>query len=285
MGQKCLSRLVTSCWIEDWKVSTLVPIYKGKGSVIECGSYQGVKLLEQGMKVSERVVERRMREIIEIDKRQFGFMPGRGTTDAIFGARRMQEGYVGRKKNLFMGFVDLEKAFDWVPKRVIEWAVKRRGVPELLVRAVMKMYEGAETKVRCRNTLSDSFPVHVGVHQGLVLSPLLFAIIIDVLSEDCRKDGLWNLLYADDLVLMGETIEELEELFLAWKVAFEGKGLEVNIAKTKVMQASGGKGVTVEAKEDPCGVCGKRVKENSMEYTRCRRLVHARCAKVKKVNQ
>ena len=270
---------------EDWKVSTLVPIYKGKGSVLECGSYRGVKLLEQGMKVIERVFERRMREIVEIDKRQFGFMPGRGTTDAIFGARRMQEVYVGRKKNLFMCFVDLEKAFDRVPRRVIEWAMRRRGVPELLVRAVMKMYEGAETKVRCGNTLSDSFPVHVGVHQGSVLSPLLFAVVIDVLSEDCRKDGLWNLLYADDLVLMCETIEELEELVLAWKVAFEGKGLKVNMAKTKVMQASGGKGVTVEAKEDPCGVCGKRVKENLMECTRCRRWVRARCAKVKKVNQ
>ena len=96
---------------EDWKVSILVPIYKGKGSVLECGPYRGVKLLEQGMKVVERVLEHRIREIVPIDKRQFGFMPGKGTTDAIFGARRMQEYYIGRKKNLFMCFVDFEKAF------------------------------------------------------------------------------------------------------------------------------------------------------------------------------
>ena len=269
---------------EDWKVSTLVPIYKGKGSMLECGSYRGVKLLEQGMKVVERVLERRIREIVHIDKRQFGFMPGKGTTDTIFGARRMQEYYIGKKKNLFMCFVDLEKAFDRVLRKVIEWVMRRRGVPEVLVKAVMKMYEGAKTKVRCGNTLSESFPVEVGVHQGSVLSPLLFAIVIDVLSEECKRDVLWNLLCADDLVLMAETMKELEELSVGWKQAFEGKGLKVNMTKTKVLQASGGKGVTVEVKEDPCGVYGKRVKQNSMECTRCKRWVHTRCAKVKKVS-
>ena len=175
---------------EDWKVSTLVPIYKGKGSVLECGSYRGVKLLEQGMKVVERVLERRIREIVHIDKRQFGFMPGKGTIGAIFGARRLKEYYIGRKKNLFMCFVDLEKAFDQVPRKVSEWAMRRHGVPEVLVKAVMKMYEGAKTKVRCGNTLSESFPVEVDVHQGSVLSPLLFAIVIDVLWEECKRDIL-----------------------------------------------------------------------------------------------
>ena len=69
------------------------------------------------MKVVERVLERRIREVVQIEKRQFGSMPGKGMTDAIFGARRIQEYYIGRKKNLFMCFVDLEKAFDRVPRK------------------------------------------------------------------------------------------------------------------------------------------------------------------------
>ena len=95
----------------DWKLSTLIPIYKGKGSVMECGSYRGVKLLEHGMKVVERVLEKRLREIIKIDDMQFGFMPGKGTVDAIFITRRMQECHIDKRKRLFMCFVDLEKAF------------------------------------------------------------------------------------------------------------------------------------------------------------------------------
>ena len=69
----------------------------------------------------------------------------------------------------------------------------------------------------------------------------------------------------------GETMEELEELYVGWRLAFEGKGLKVNIMKTKVFQASGGRGVPVEMKEDPSDECAKRVKQNSIECARCKR--------------
>ena len=75
--------------------------------------------------------------------------------------------------------------------------------------------------------------VGVGVYQGSVLSPFLFSIVLDVLSEDGRKGALYELLYANDLVLMAETMEELETQFIRWKAAFEGKGLKVNLGKTR----------------------------------------------------
>ena len=64
-------------------------VYKGKGDALECGSYRGIKLLDQVMKVLERVIEKRLRDKVQIDKMQFGFRPGRGTTDAIFIVRQM----------------------------------------------------------------------------------------------------------------------------------------------------------------------------------------------------
>ena len=75
----------------DWRDSVLVPLYKGKGDVRECGSYRGVKLLEHGMKVLERVLERRLRKKIAVNEKQCGFMPGTGTTDTIFMERQLQE--------------------------------------------------------------------------------------------------------------------------------------------------------------------------------------------------
>ena len=75
------------------------------------------------------------------------------------------------------------------------------------------------------------------------------------MSEDGRKGALYELLYADDLVLMAKTIEELEAQFIRWKAAFEGKGLKVNLGKTKVMESGGGSGVVVLATIDSCGVC------------------------------
>ena len=86
---------------------------------MECGSHRGIKLLDHVLKVFERVMEVRVRRIVKIDDMQFGFMAGRGTTDAIFIVRQLQEKYLASKKDLWMAFTDLERAFDRVPREVV----------------------------------------------------------------------------------------------------------------------------------------------------------------------
>ena len=83
-----------------------------------------MKWLEHAMKVVEKVLERRLWRMVKVDEMQFGFMPGKGTTDAMFILRRLQEEYLDKEKKLYMYmcFVDLEKAFDRVPRTVMEWA-------------------------------------------------------------------------------------------------------------------------------------------------------------------
>ncbi len=76
------------------------------------------------MKCLERVLDSAIRSMVNIDEMQFGFVPGRGTTDAIFIARQMQEKYHAAKKPLYFAFVDLEKAFDRVPRKVLWWAMR-----------------------------------------------------------------------------------------------------------------------------------------------------------------
>ena len=124
---------------EEWKTSVVVPIFKRKGDVMDCGAYRGVKLLEHAMKIVERTLENRIRELVMIDEMQFGFMPGKGTTHALFILRRMQEEFRGREKNLYMCFVDLEKAFDRVPRKVMEWALRKKEMAEVLVQAMMSL--------------------------------------------------------------------------------------------------------------------------------------------------
>ena len=68
---------------------------------------------------------------------QFGFMKGKGTTDAIFIVRQMQEMFRAKRKKLYF-------AFDRVPREVIRWAMRKLGVEEWLVSAVMSMYTGAK---------------------------------------------------------------------------------------------------------------------------------------------
>ena len=84
-----------------------------------------------------------------------------------------------------MAFVDLEKAFDRVPRKVIGWALRKLGVDEWIVRLVQGMHSNARSRVR------------VGVHQGSVLSPLLFIIVLEALSREFRCGVPWEDLYAD----------------------------------------------------------------------------------------
>ena len=137
--------------------------------------------------------------------------------------------------------------------------MRKRGIPEAMVRAVMNLYEGAKTSVRLGLELSGEFEVKVGVHQGSVLLPLLFAIVI----TSVRNGLLSEMLYADDLVLASEMMEGLREKFWKWKEAFESRSLKVNLCKTIVL-VSGAEGEVDVSKVDPCGICGKRIMANSV---------------------
>ena len=136
---------------------------------------------------------------------QFDFRPGRGTTDAIFVVRQIQEQFLAKKRELWFAFVDLEKAFDRVPRDVVWWALRHVGVEEWIINVIRSMYEGVTTAVKLRNCESQEFGVKVGVHQGSVLSPLLFIIVMQALSNNFKAGLPWELLYADDLILVAES--------------------------------------------------------------------------------
>ena len=72
----------------------------------------------------------------------------------------------------------------------MEWAMRKKCIPEALVRAVMSLYEGAMTKVKVGTHLSEEFEINAGVHQGSILSPLLFAIVIDVVINEIKEGVL-----------------------------------------------------------------------------------------------
>jgi len=213
----CNGIVEDGCIPEDWKSSVVLPIYKGKGDPIECGSYRGIKLLEHVMKVVEWIFEGRIQQQIDIGNMQFGFMKGKGTTDAIFIVRQMQEKFRAKGKMLYFGFVDLEKAFDRVPREVIRWTMRKLAAEEWLVSDVMSTYTGAKTVARTVYGNSNGFEVKISMHQGSALSPLLFVMVMEALSREFRVALPWELLYADDLVVIGKTEVDLIKSLNEWK--------------------------------------------------------------------
>ena len=95
-GVKWLTKLFNKIWQsnkmpEEWRKSTLVPLYKNKGDIQDCSNYRGIKLISHTMKLWEKVIEYCLREHAKIAKNQFGFMPGRSTMEAIHILRRLIE--------------------------------------------------------------------------------------------------------------------------------------------------------------------------------------------------
>ena len=84
----------------------IVPIVKEKGDIQDCGNYRGINMISHTMKIWERIIDRRLREETSIEE-QFGFMPGRGTTDAIFATRQVIEKHREMQKELHMVFIVL----------------------------------------------------------------------------------------------------------------------------------------------------------------------------------
>src|SRR5664279_4109354 len=89
-----------------------------------------------------------------------------------------------------------------------------------------------------------------------------------------------ELLYADDLVLLADSMEELIEKFRRWRDGMEEKGLRVNLGKTKVMKCCEGAGQRERSGKFPCGVCGKGVGTNSIQCTSCMSWIHNKCSGV-----
>ncbi|KAK3515850.1 hypothetical protein QTP70_034718 [Hemibagrus guttatus] len=174
-------------------------------------------------------------KVVEICEQQYGFMPRKSTTDAIFALRILMEKYRDGQRELHCVFVDLEKAYDRVPREELWYCMRKSGVEEKYVRVVQDMYERSRTVVRCAVGQTEMFKVEVGLHQGSALSPFLFAMVMDQLSEEVRQESPWTMMFADDVVICNESREQVEESLERWRFALERRGMKVSHSKTEYM--------------------------------------------------
>ena len=117
---------------EEWRC-VLIPIYKNKGDAQCCGNYREIKLMSHTMKVWERIIKARLRDSVEISKQQYGFMPGKRTTNAMFALRMLMEKYREGQRELHCVLVDLEKAYNRVPQEELWYCMRTSGIVEKYV--------------------------------------------------------------------------------------------------------------------------------------------------------
>ena len=113
--------------------------------------------------------------------------------------------------------------------------MRKSGLADKYVRLLQDMYDDSITAVRCAVGVTEGFEVKVGLHQGSALSPCLFAMMMDRMTDDIREEAPWTMMFADDIVICSESKERVEEKLENWRYALERRGMKVNRRKTEYM--------------------------------------------------
>src|SRR5215469_5652612 len=240
---------------KDLQEACVVPVYKGRGNKSECGSYRGISMTSVVGKLYGRVLIDRVKNITDglVGEEQEGFRKGRGCVDQVFAMKGLCEKYREKGKEIYLGFMDLEKAYDRIDREALWRVVRKYGVNGRLMTALKSFYVNSRAIVKVGGWMGEMFDVKVGLRQGCVMSPWLFNVYMDsIVSEvkrECVEEGLnlqsergglhWRmnmLLYADDTVLMGETEESLQRLVTLFNRECEKRKVRINGDKSKVMR-------------------------------------------------
>ena len=195
-----------------------------------------------------RVIIEGMRSKIrpEISEEQFGFVKNSGTINAIFALNRLIENALEIGKDIYLCFIDYEKAFDKIRHVELMRILKNIGIDGKDLRLIETLYRKQRVAVRIEDKLTEWTKIKKGVRQGCCMSPDFFnlyaeVIIREVKEEDGRKiagKNINNIRYADDTVLIADSEEKLQNLLQRGNKESELKGIKINIKKTKVLVVS-----------------------------------------------
>ena len=254
-GEMTLNKLHVSCmelwetgiWPDEWTQSVFIPLPK-KGDLLQCNNYRIIALVSNGSKILMRVILDRMQVKLEseIAQEQARFRPIRGTRVQITNLWIILEKARERNQTVCFCFIDFTKAnMVQVQHDQLSITMLEMGFPPHLVQLLWHLYSKQLAAVRTTSYLSAWFHVKKGVWQGCNLSPCLFNILAEQVILKALKgfpgglriDGrtISNLRYADDIVLLATSPEELQELVSRVERVAKAYNILINATKTKVM--------------------------------------------------
>jgi len=253
---ECVTHLlndVLSCgeWPSDWLLGWIIPIYK-KGVRADTGNYRGITLLPALDKLCRSVLNHRLSAAIEsshlLSDYQVGFRAHRGTMDHLITLNELITAHNEQKQPLYMGFLDVAKAYDHTWRDGLWWRLRRIGVTDRLLRVWRSSYKHVSRAVLIDDELTDTFECRAGVAQGAIDSPTLYDVFVDELASTLIRLGFGVtlgagepvplLMYADDVVLLASFPDQLQRMLDAVTVFAERWQFSYNIEKSAVVVAA-----------------------------------------------
>ena len=235
----------TGEWPTPWTHSLIITLPK-KGNLHLCQNYRTISLISHLSKVLLKILLNRLKPQAEeiIKEEQAGFRAGRSTTEQIFILRILCEKYLQHQKSLYHVFVDFKKAFDRVWHAAL-WATMRLyNINDNLIRTIGCLYDKATSAVYHDNNIGDWFRTTIGVHQGCLLSPILFNILERIMADALEDhEGtvsiggrtITNLRFADDIDGLAGQKQELVKLINHLEEASTAYDMQISAEKTHLM--------------------------------------------------
>jgi hypothetical protein len=220
-----------------------------EGDPSELGNYRPISLLCVQYKIYTHILNRRLQAYLEenriLSEGQAGFRKGMSTACHINTLINILEDCRQFDREIHLCYVDIKKAYDSVEHWAIEEALQYYGVPKDFVEVIMSLYKNITAEIVTSFGVTKEFEVTRGVRQGDVISPLLFNVVInpflEYLNEQFegytftknRNMCISRLVYADDLVLIEKSRQEMEQMIHEMQKFSDYYGLEVNANKTE----------------------------------------------------
>lgn len=206
-----------------------------------------ISLMSHVLKIFLRIIHTRIYKKcdIQVDNTQFGFRRGFGTREALFSLNVLAQRCRDMNVNVFTCFIDYRKAFDCVKHHKMIEILKDTGVDQQEIKIISNLYWHQIAEVRVEQATSDAVLIKRGVRQGCILSPLLFNIYSEAIFREALETTnggitvngirISNIRYADDTVIMADSMADLQRMTDRIVQHSEQFGLHININKTKVL--------------------------------------------------
>jgi hypothetical protein len=156
--------------------------------------------------------------------------------EMIFFIRQLMERCKEQKKDMYMIFIDLENAYDKVPRNVMWWALQKHKVLSKYITLIKDMYDNVVTSVQTSDGDTNDFSINIGLHQGLALSPYLFALVVDEVTRDIQDGIPWCMLFTNDVILVDESMMGVDQMLELWRRTLEAKGFRLSRSKTEYIK-------------------------------------------------
>lgn len=247
-----LAELFNQCCLQsklsrEWRVAHIVSIFK-KGNRNDPACYRGLSINSSVSRLFGKVLQGRLRDSIgdKISEDQSGFTPGKSCTDNLFVLQQVMEKKIAVDQEVHLAFIDLEKAYDSIPRSKIWEVLNILEVDRPLLKIIKELYKENESYVKIGHRLSNPINTTKGLRQGCSLSPLIFNAYVEVALREwktkCQGMGipigdntLFTLSFADDQVVIAQDSYDLEFMTKRLYQEYNKWGLQVSLKKTEYL--------------------------------------------------